>query len=120
VSPEIETSLKEKMKTIVIINEQHSLLPEQEKIISFFIQMETMKVPASGWTIEEQKKIVNDWNPNDIAIFVSPVPVLLALLANKLPTVGVFANDKREKKELPNGKIISVTAKTGWKLIFTE
>jgi hypothetical protein len=28
----------------------------------------------------------------------------------------VFSNDTREKKELPDGKVISVLAKTGWYL----
>lgn len=51
-------------------------------------------------------------------VFVSPVPVLLAKLsASQVVKVHVLHNDNREKKELPNGKIISVVAKEGWELV---
>jgi hypothetical protein len=64
-----------------------------------------------------------------VVVFVSPIPALLLILAQRdgerfgsgandgLSCVQVFHNNKREKKELPNGKIISVTATEGWELI---
>jgi uncharacterized protein (DUF111 family) len=46
-------------------------------------------------------------------IFVSPIPALMKLMRHWK----VFHNDNREKKELPNGKIIMTVAKKGWVLV---
>jgi hypothetical protein len=118
----------------VIINEQHSLLPEQEKILnSQFDSWEFFKVPADGWTLPEIMEKAKELAKDNV-VFCSPIPVLLAELAKnagfmdacskvengfsgQVPSVYVFHNDVREKKELPNGKIISVTAKEGWQLV---
>jgi hypothetical protein len=118
----------------IIINEQHSLLPEQEKILNTqFNSWEFYKVPANGWTLPEMKEIAKSL-ANDNVVFCSPVPVLLAELAKnagfqdacskvengfsgQVPSVFVFHNDRREKKELPNGKVIFVIAKEGWQLV---
>jgi hypothetical protein len=118
----------------VIINEQHSLLPEQEKILNtMFSSWDFFKVPADGWTLSEQKEIAKSLAKDNV-VFCSPVPLLLAELAKnagfmdacsrvengfsgQVPSVYVFHNDVREKKELPNGKTISVTAKEGWQLV---
>lgn len=101
-------------KTMVVINEQHSLLEEQQGIIDNFQNVEFYKVPATGMTagdmIYQSMRFVND-----NVVFVSPVPYMLGLLAhNCTGEVYVMHNDNREKKELPNGKVISVVAKTGW------
>ena len=68
----------------------------------------------------------------DIVIFASPVPYMLMRLSDlaaqcidpntgtkayALERVYVFHNDNREKKELPNGKIIQTVASTGWILV---
>lgn len=51
-------------------------------------------------------------------IFVSPIPYLIKFLAGSTGTdVYVFHNDNREKKELPDGRIIQTVAKTGWQLV---
>lgn len=125
------------MKNIVIINEAHSLLNEQEKILNeTFSTYEFLYVPQSGWSYEEQRRIVRELvgGERKNIIFVSPVPVLLALISFYKgygqagieigqPFVGcntnlyLFHNDKREKKELPNGKIIYVVSHTGWQLV---
>jgi hypothetical protein len=34
-----------------------------------------------------------------------------------VPSWQVFHNDRREKKELPNGKVIMTVAKEGWELV---
>jgi len=124
-------------KVTIIINEQHSLLEEQEQILNkTYTTWEKLLVPASGWTIEEIKEVAIKLE--GVVIFVSPIPVLIKWLSedseingyNKCPagyyntsnmsmveSVKIFHNDKREKKELPNGRIISVTAETGWQLI---
>jgi len=116
-------------KTYLIINEQHSLFPEQEKILKKFGRYETIKVPFDGWTLEEMRKIATRFDFwTDSVIFASPVPYLLARLAAEAGNVAaiagpvrdetrgvwVFHNDCREKKELPGGRLISVTAKEGW------
>ncbi len=114
------------MKTMIIINEQHTLLPEQESILKEkFGAWSTILVPATGWTREE-REIISDTLRGNV-VFVSPIPGMIMDLAgiaacescnNGSQTVRpwVFSNDTREKKELPGGKVISVTAQTGWYL----
>jgi len=118
------------MKNIVIVNKAHKLFPEQEEILrEKFGTYEFLYVPEEGWTLEAVQRIVESidlWQ--DRVIFISPVPYLLATLAYKAgqlcglvgPSsedrcgIYIFHNDQREKKELPGGKIISITASTGW------
>lgn len=122
-------------KAIVIINEQHKMYPQQLELLnSTYAEWETLLVPAAGWSKDEQKEksveIQDRWR--DI-VFASPVPYLLLMCAqregraieaqywgqNYPETSGVylFHNDKREKKELPEGKIINVVSQTGWQLV---
>lgn len=128
------------MKAIVIINEQHSLLSDQNRILnSYFDSYELYKVPAEGWSIKQMNEQVDNdiiqenYNYSKAIVFASPVPYLLAHCASvsgRIDTaredyglaipelyVYLFHNDKREKKELPNGKVISVVAKEGWQLV---
>jgi len=124
-------------KVYVIINEQHKLFAEQEELLNQkFDGWEFLKVPAEGWTIEQQRTIVKThFQRGETAVFASPVPHLLSTLSwsagawanccgNHIPDnfaycreVWVFHNDVREKKELPNGKIIQVVAEKGWQLV---
>ena len=87
------------MKTVIIINEQHSLLSEQREILEKrFGRWETVEVPAEGWSLEEMKEVREEilkkfgWkfdevsmtqpaNPEGAVVFVSPVPYLLKLLS---------------------------------------
>jgi hypothetical protein len=123
------------MKIKLIINEQHSLLPDQKRALDEFIEMkdeaitvDTIKVPASGWTLQEMNAVQDElWQEffdgeEDISvIFVSPVPYLLKELASYNEYSGfciyVLHNDHREKKELPNGKVIMTIAKEGWVIV---
>ena len=113
--------------TTVIINEQHSLLNEQMSILcSRFPGFETLLVPATGWDYDTQMREAAKLSGR--VIFVSPIPLMIKALTKRIKTgtvvfpdgdvldVLIFANDRREKKELPNGKTISVVAKTGWYL----
>ena len=130
--------------TIVIINEQHSLLPSQIEILDKKFgkdKWDRLVVPTSGWTLSEMKEKISSFMncgesfvPNNF-VFVSPVPAMMIILgrvATKrsliIQTEGkhsdttsikifTFHNDKREKKELPGGKIIMVVSQTGWQLV---
>ena len=111
-----------KKNMIIIINEQHTLLPAQKEHIRILGYGDTYAVPSCGITIETQqyaaKALTREYRR---IVFVSPVPIMLAhcvLEAQGTDTyIYVFANDHREKKELPNGKIITTVAREGWQLI---
>ena len=115
-----------KTKVIVIMNEQHTLLDEQKKILDeTFKTYEFLHVPADGWTLEEMDEI--QYRLRDrIVVFVSPVPYLLACavrwsshgaLSPNATKVYIFMNDRREKKELPDGRVIQIISPTGWQLV---
>lgn len=122
------------MRAIVIMSEQHQLWYEQKILLNKRFHKlvpgdelwtdevtrdwEILSVPADGWTLKEQKDIVEQLMQEDATIvFASPIPYLLKELARLGKPVLVFHTDKREKKELPGGKIISVVAKDGWQLV---
>lgn len=132
--------MKKMKKALVIMNENHSLLPEQEKILKErFEEYEILPVPATGWTLEEMNRkieeilssVKNNARTNIGVVFVSPIPYMIMELARRevelLGTgecwcqtgiqVFVFHNDCREKKELPDGRIIQVVAREGWQLV---
>ena len=116
----------------LIINEQHSLFEQQENILKNFDEIETIKVPAAGWTLEQLKnfEVDNKLQSRDTVIFASPIPFLIKELTSQLVcpdmsgdniglkyNVLVFHNDKRDKLELPNGKIINRVSAEGWMLV---
>lgn len=96
------------MKTIVIMNTAHSLMEEQQNILA-------TKFPE-GWNLEQLREIAYSLVEKQV-VFVSPVPVLIGLTAKAGIETYIFHNDKRDKKELPNGKIIMVVSQTGWELV---
>lgn len=112
---------------VVIMNEQHTLLPAQEALLSPGFEIE--KIPADGLTAAHQAAVVDRLVARNVRIvFLSPVPLMLAKAsafmgncegrAGSAPfSVALFHNDRREKKELPGGKVISVVAAEGWQLI---
>src|SRR5690606_4041001 len=137
-----------KKRLIVIMNENHTLLPAQEHILKEMfpdLEPEFLFAPATGWTKEEMDKIVASFREAAIGpdryhiqhvVFVSPIPYLLRELTRAerelarakreliwagvdaypecfIDTgiwVSVFHNDRREKKELPDGRVIQVVA----------
>jgi len=122
------------VKVYVIKNEQHSLFDEQIQLLQDrFGSYEEYVVPAEGWTLDEMKKHVEFLYQNaDVVVFASPVPYMLKELSaiaaqaydessgykrHRLADVLVFHNDRREKKELPNGKVIQKVSDTGWQLV---
>jgi len=130
-----------KRRLTVIMNENHTLLPEQERILKEMfpdLEPEFLFAPATGWTKEEMDKIVASFKEAAIGpdryhtqdvVFVSPIPYLLRELTRaevdaypeySIDTgiwVSVFHNDRREKKELPDGRVIQVVAQEGWQLV---
>lgn len=53
-------------------------------------------------------------------VFVSPIPVLIGLTVKNGIDTYIFHNDRRDKKELPNSKIIMVVSQTGCMLNLPE
>ncbi len=128
------------MKILVFLNEQHSLLPQQEQLLNDRFgrdNWEIYSIPATGWTRSEQEEKIHELVMADdqlSLVFASPVPYMIKLAQDQaswnlarrvfespMPTsieaVYVFHNDRREKKELPNGKVIFTVAKEGWEII---
>jgi len=87
-----------------------------------------------GLDKEMDKIIRKEFSYWEVAVFASPIPYLVKRLSFRAGAqhvdfvegldlrlnagqVFIFHNDKREKKELPNVKVIFTVAKTGWKLV---
>ena len=108
------------MEAIVVINEQHSLLEEQKNILkeNFQDNYRMKKIPKDGLKKDEIIELAKKLSKEDkIIVVLSPIPLLLKMLAGYECPFFVFHNDNRVKKELPNGKIIMTVAQTGWELI---
>lgn len=104
-------------KVLVILNEQHKLMESQKQILDLkFDNWELLSVPNDGWTKLQQEEVCRDIQKH-IVVFASPIPYLLGLVVKCGTLTYVLHNDKRDKKELPNGKIISVVATEGWELL---
>ena|SRR5690606_4092476 len=133
-----ENHRRKRTQVLVIMNENHSLLPEQEEILEREYEgFDILPVPAEGWTLEEMDSKVEEISTMKLQegkyyldiVFVSPIPYMMRELTRKEiyfvneyaeqtnRFVRIFHNDRREKKELPNGKIIQVVAQTGWQLV---
>ena len=83
-------------KNIVIMNKQHSLTEEQERLLKErFKEFKIMFVDEKGWTLNYMRNLT--LNKDDNFIFVSPVPYLLARLCKEQYKVFLFHNDKRDK-----------------------
>jgi len=127
---DIQTKIQERDQKVVnvVINEQHTLLPDQERIIkeAGYDKIDFIKVSADGWDKSQMDDFINSYNYRNDIVFVSPIGYMIkhvsSLMALKTMNniqcgeVLVMCNDNRDKKELPNGKIISVVAKEGWYL----
>jgi len=126
------------MKAYVIINENHSLLPEQQRILEEKFEYEIIPVPATGWTLEEMKKKAESIcykaagaevqyvgqgrkvvyfpakSPGNAVIFVSPIPYLLKELAVRSirPDYGELATYRAY-----DVLVFHNDAKKGWQLI---
>lgn len=115
------------MKIQYIINRAHSLMEEQMSLLSNMLDPEDclirVDIPEEGCSLDEQVELahtlMDGMGVDDYLVFVSPLPCMLGYICSQIETsrnVLVFGNDKREKTELPNGKIISSVSKCGWYL----
>jgi len=119
------------MKVAVIMNVQHKLMKQQRGLLNarYMDTWSIYPVSEEGWDLEKIvevcEELIKDY---DEVVMVSPVPCLLLLLSQKMGMdrvlnrekgfeVKVFHNSNRVKKELPNGRIISVVAEEGWQLV---
>jgi hypothetical protein len=108
-------------------------MEEQEKLLNKYQQPITIiHVPTSGWDLAVMQKIAGYlqeylWSRDRKLeiVFASPIPYLVSTLSfidGRVDSIEgqrvfVFHNDKRDKKELPNGKIIYTVAKEGWQIV---
>jgi len=101
-----------------------NLLQEQEQLLdATFNNHESsegwliLSIPAAGLTAEQQMVLADSLKGFDV-VFASPLPLLIRELAGRdRERVFIFHNSRREKKELPGGKIIYTVPKEGWELL---
>lgn len=115
----------ESLKTIksnrvqVFLNVQHSLLECQIKLLQekFGSNWEIQPIPMTGWSLEDVKRVVQFMH-DKVAIFASPVPILIKWLTEKNggENVFVFYNEERNKKQVGN-VVKYVIAEEGWQLL---
>ena len=106
-------------KTKVILNEQHKLMDDQKRMLDERFGTENWEiasVPKNGWDLKEMRNVAEILK-NETVCFASPIPALMKLVAATDKEFFVLHNDRREKKELPNGKIIMTVAKEGWVIV---
>ena len=109
---------------VVIKNVTHRLFEEQQVLIEELAnadEIKVLEVPADGWDLQEMNRVLENFEsyPNDTKfIFVSPIPYLLKETAKRYgDRTLVFYNFYREKKELPDIRIIQVVTSTVCQLI---
>lgn len=123
------------LKVVVIINEQHKLLPDQERLLNhtFPEGWSRWDVPADGLTADAQASAASVLADHPVVV-ASPVPFLTARLAaikaacaqrslflDTQVNLWVFHNDKRVAKEVPDSKggvrVVHTVAPDGWQLL---
>lgn len=121
-------------KVLVVLNEQHKVSPQQEQLLNdrFGVNgWSKFPVPANGWNKKDMKEVFENFKraTHITVVFVSPVPLLMSRWAwfvgylegrygyKPNQEMFLFHNDVREKKQLPDGRIISVFSPTGWELV---
>jgi len=109
---------------VVIKNVTHRLFEEQQVLIEELANADEIKyleVPADGWDLQEMNRVLENFESyagDTKFVFVSPIPYLLKETVKRYgDQVLIFHNDRREKKELPDGRIIQVVASKGWQLL---
>ena len=106
----------------IIKNEQHRLLPDQEKAIREKFNTtdwEYINIPSKGLTILEMEELfaTEIYGRELNFVFLSPIPYMMKMCCEQGIKWYVFHNDHREKKELPDGRVIMTVAKEGWEIL---
>lgn len=115
--------LTESKKVLVVINEQHSVLESQKEELDGLFgegEWERLNIPAAGLNQKDIEDLV-EHTIDDVIVFLSPIPLFIALRHawSMYNDTYLFFNPNREKKELPNGKIIFAVPQDGWELLQT-
>lgn len=123
------------MPARIIINEQHSLNPAQRRILGErFTSFDLVQIPGTGLSRSSQEALARELLTSlDPVVFVSPVPLLLAIMAGHCarslparnehtqpsgtPSVFLFHNDNRAKTEISAGQISTILSPDGWELL---
>lgn len=117
---------------LLVINEQHSLLQQQEELLSQKFpaaQVNPVNIPAAGLSLEQQRALAEQlfW-ADGVVVFVSPIPIILSSLSYRAgmsysesvdgdyKRVFVFARGSRAPAEEINGKKIYTIQSGGWSL----
>jgi hypothetical protein len=132
------------MTTIVIINESHSLFPQQEEILGDY---ERYNLPDSGANLGQVKSEIapflrqeyvgysEEWEETEEGatlaqheqggksiIFATPFAALMVELQNSGVKFGCLHNDKRSAKEVPDGKggvrVVHSVSPDGWVIVW--
>ena len=108
---------------IVIINESHTVLPQQEEILGDYIRL---NLPDSGATIFQVR---NEYTPSlkeqvlmgHEIVFATPFAAMMVVLQSEGIKFSCLHNDKRIAKEIPEGKggvkVIHSVAPDGWVIV---
>lgn len=125
-------------KVFIIINEQHSIMEDQKKVIQEKFpnaKLEKVAIPAKGLNLQEISELSFNLyhkavREDAVIIMASPIPAMIKNITAmiyqiegesqgiaKNTDIFILHNDRREKKELPNGKIVFTVAKEGWQLV---
>lgn len=123
------------MPARIILNEQHSLNPAQRRVLGERFESFTLvPIPSTGLSRGEQEVLAEELLRSiDPVVFVSPVPLLLAIMAGRCgrtvaarkvdvhpsgtPPVFLFHNGSRTKTETFDGRINTVLNPEGWELL---
>lgn len=129
-------------KSLVIINDAHTLLEDQERVLDEKFGpegWERLNIPIEGLNLVQMEELCHKLNGEDV-VFASPIPYLVMRLstaavqwwayeggsASTPPSINVrvvyvLHNDHRVAKEVPDGKggvrMIHTVSPTGWVLV---
>lgn len=116
------------MKMTLIINEQHTLMADQERVLrAAGWTGETIRAPVQGWTLAEMQAMAWAWDrqaTHPRLVFASPIGALMALCARHHIPFACLHNDRRESIEttLPDGskRLQHRIAAEGWQIAGIE
>ena len=114
-----EVESVEKDLIYVILNEQHNLMEDQKRVLDSHYgsgKWKIIDIPSAGLNLGEMRQMLEDLMPLEL-VFASPIPAMIMFSQKLGVRTSVLHNDKRVKKELPNGRIIMTVAKEGWEIV---